>query len=1011
MESKYAKVFAKLKIPDPDFSPRQASSKQVRFPGSPSLENLVKSGDKVGVTATQNIFDINRCDFQDPNGSSDSYKTPRFSPYHLPRFNFQKYSERTDSNLTFNDPENPNENLSRKNELLSAKKSMFYFNESIGNDCVGEMDINYNNQKKRNFSFYQNNSHSPRDDSDHSELSSVDLSSKSKISDHLIDLSDPKEPDLKIKSIKRLKHKTLRIENVADFLNTRSPLAPDISLNNLQSHRFEEELIHPCSPSRNSHKLIPDSILLTTKQDKILDEYFDSNRQGPENTFQGKSDGGIYRLNYDDDYRDDRNTALFNYKDMTPKTPIKDLPWNKKTLFPFDNSFFKTITPIHKDIYDVDSPNSNQFYNKEMLNFHLSPCNIDKCDHSQNFVDNKKSMPIQIDFQLLINQNSAELNDNISISKSLHNMIEAKVQISRNIHAPFLSNCKTSHIGSQEDEKGQSKNEASYETPEKKSSGSKFQGDISPQRKKNACINAENMNLNLPFYEIKNVSELFSNINDMNLSSSNLPLKNSDHDQDKYNNLSFSDNNVIDKRLLESSDNINEHVSLFDMKKELYKYEGEIFNITDINEETEPFYLPPYQRKSPDIGRIPKIEEKVDLCDMRLNSRSKQNSIYKNFPSELEVSHNKGNQISGIIEFCESSIPQINPNLKIKTKNVQKSEIHSFSIIDSPPQISTNKIQNTTSNVTEIQLKKHDNSEEKQTRIDTEFDIIKVLGTGNFGKVYQCRNKFDGVEYAIKSIEDGNPEKALKEAQILSYISSMYDSSHIVRYYSSWMEDQIVYIVTEICLESMDVLMDKKCPLKIPEKILINILSDICKALKKLHQDKIIHLDIKPENVLLSQTGKYKLCDFGLAKLLTLKNEVSDMTEGDSRYLAEELLDEVNWRKIANGELDLTKSDIFSLGLMLYGIMTKHSLDIPGSGPVWHELRKGVLSDMESLVEYTLEFRSLIRDMMHSDPSKRPTAAEILKDIKSWERKNKRKRIPTVSDQLFTSQNSNSSLD
>ena len=71
------------------------------------------------------------------------------------------------------------------------------------------------------------------------------------------------------------------------------------------------------------------------------------------------------------------------------------------------------------------------------------------------------------------------------------------------------------------------------------------------------------------------------------------------------------------------------------------------------------------------------------------------------------------------------------------------------------------------------------------------------------------------------------------------------------------------------------------------ESELTTIARDVCLGLKSLHEKDIVHLDIKPENILKGASGRYKIGDLGLARLQTMLSEVS---EGDSRYLAKEIL-------------------------------------------------------------------------------------------------------------------------
>lgn len=95
------------------------------------------------------------------------------------------------------------------------------------------------------------------------------------------------------------------------------------------------------------------------------------------------------------------------------------------------------------------------------------------------------------------------------------------------------------------------------------------------------------------------------------------------------------------------------------------------------------------------------------------------------------------------------------------------------------------------------------------------------------------------------------------------------------------------------------------------------IMRDVCLGLSELHNQGIVHLDIKPENILLSQNGKFKIGDLGMARLHTKIVEDHDIPEGDCRYLAKELLNEDPNIPIP----DLTKADVFALGMIIYELV------------------------------------------------------------------------------------------
>lgn len=119
--------------------------------------------------------------------------------------------------------------------------------------------------------------------------------------------------------------------------------------------------------------------------------------------------------------------------------------------------------------------------------------------------------------------------------------------------------------------------------------------------------------------------------------------------------------------------------------------------------------------------------------------------------------------------------------------------------------------------------------------------------------------------------------------------------------------------------------------IKFSESMIRQVLRDVCMGLKQLHKQKIVHLDIKPgsyfrlfrcinsqclENILYSRTHKYKIADLGLSRIAE-RQAGEDINEGDSRYLAPELLSDYS-----ENLPDLTKADIFSLGVTIYELMT-----------------------------------------------------------------------------------------
>lgn len=87
------------------------------------------------------------------------------------------------------------------------------------------------------------------------------------------------------------------------------------------------------------------------------------------------------------------------------------------------------------------------------------------------------------------------------------------------------------------------------------------------------------------------------------------------------------------------------------------------------------------------------------------------------------------------------------------------------------------------------------------SRFEEDFEIIKCIGSGNFGKVYQCRHKIDNVQYAVKisneNVKNNIIDLALNEAVALASIFVQNENNYIVRYHSCFRENSKLYLVME----------------------------------------------------------------------------------------------------------------------------------------------------------------------------------------------------------------------
>ena len=269
-------------------------------------------------------------------------------------------------------------------------------------------------------------------------------------------------------------------------------------------------------------------------------------------------------------------------------------------------------------------------------------------------------------------------------------------------------------------------------------------------------------------------------------------------------------------------------------------------------------------------------------------------------------------------------------------------------------------------------------------RFRSEFADLGLIAKGGFGKVSRVVHRLDGKMYAIKRTEKklyGESEKndALREVHAMAALSSL-NSPNIVRYYTSWMEYDHLYIQMELC-ERGAVKFGPNAKFTKNEGEVLLVVRDVASALSAAHdsEERIAHMDVKPDNIFESEKKIYKLGDWGRAtstcsekrrKLIGGASEI----DGDQRYLANEVLND----DFSN----LAKSDVWSLGATALELMLGEAL--PMNGDKYRALRDG-RSVNENFEDFGLnefscsdEMKALLKSMLAKDPESRPTAKEIM---------------------------------
>eukprot|EP00339_Tiarina_fusa_P014069 CAMPEP_0117008260 /NCGR_PEP_ID=MMETSP0472-20121206/7836_1 /TAXON_ID=693140 ORGANISM="Tiarina fusus, Strain LIS" /NCGR_SAMPLE_ID=MMETSP0472 /ASSEMBLY_ACC=CAM_ASM_000603 /LENGTH=414 /DNA_ID=CAMNT_0004710243 /DNA_START=82 /DNA_END=1326 /DNA_ORIENTATION=- len=241
-----------------------------------------------------------------------------------------------------------------------------------------------------------------------------------------------------------------------------------------------------------------------------------------------------------------------------------------------------------------------------------------------------------------------------------------------------------------------------------------------------------------------------------------------------------------------------------------------------------------------------------------------------------------------------------------------------------------------------------------------DFDILRLVGKGAYGKVHQVRKKDTGQIFAMKVmrkemlIETNNVSYTMTERNILRNIRHPF----IASLYYAFQTKGKVYLVMEFC-NGGQMLFHLRQQAIFSEDYVRIYAAEIVLAIEYLHSLDIVHRDIKPENVLLSADGHLRIADFGLAKV-DVKDDSAKTFCGTIEYMAPEII-----KGCGHGK----GVDWWSLGVLICDTLTG---DPPFKSKNRNTLQKEILKGKFKLPNYlSNNARSIIRGLLRQDPEKR----------------------------------------
>ncbi|CAI9787157.1 unnamed protein product [Fraxinus pennsylvanica] len=246
------------------------------------------------------------------------------------------------------------------------------------------------------------------------------------------------------------------------------------------------------------------------------------------------------------------------------------------------------------------------------------------------------------------------------------------------------------------------------------------------------------------------------------------------------------------------------------------------------------------------------------------------------------------------------------------------------------------------------------------------YHVIELVGEGSFGKVYKGRRKFTGQTVAMKFIpKHGKSEKDILNLRQEIEILRKLKHENIIEMLDSFESPQEFCVVTEFAQgELFEILEDDKC---LPEEQVQAIAKQLVRALYYLHSNRIIHRDMKPQNILIGAGSIVKLCDFGFARAMSANTVVLRSIKGTPLYMAPELVREQPYNHTA---------DLWSLGVILYELFVGQPPFYTNS--VYALIRHIIKDPVKYPDNMSSNFKSFLRGLLNKVPQNRLTWPALL---------------------------------
>ena len=264
--------------------------------------------------------------------------------------------------------------------------------------------------------------------------------------------------------------------------------------------------------------------------------------------------------------------------------------------------------------------------------------------------------------------------------------------------------------------------------------------------------------------------------------------------------------------------------------------------------------------------------------------------------------------------------------------------------------------------------------------LSARYELLELIGNGGMADVYRAHDQLLDRIVAVKILHPQFRndaefiEKFHREAQAAARLSH----PDIVNIYDVGIEGDDHYIVMEYVRgNTLKDRIKEGGPLPVADAL--RIAREIADALSHAHSNHLVHCDIKPHNILLTEAGHAKVADFGIARAVTESTMTySGNIVGSVHYFSPEQ---------AKGTIITPKSDVYSLGVVLYEMLTG-TLPFTGENPVsiaMKHLQEQPIPVRQLRPEIPMTVEAIVMKAMNKDPALRPESMEMMHELQQEE--------------------------